>query len=98
MENALSASSARRLRETILVRIVAEARRTAELARLQYREGEADLLRLFDAEQRLVEAEDAQAIAVQERMEAFLDLYNATGGGVTVSVTPSVIPGQVHGG
>lgn len=93
VENALSAVERSALRETILVRIVAEARRTAELARLQYREGEADLLRLFDAEQRLVEAEDAQAIAVQERMEAFLDLYIATGGGVTVSVAPSLISG-----
>jgi multidrug efflux system outer membrane protein len=92
-ENALSAVERSALRESILVRIVAEARRTAELARLQYREGEADLLRLFDAEQRLVEAEDAQAIAVQERMEAFLDLYNATGGGVSVSVGPTIIPG-----
>lgn len=86
-QNSLSAVERSSLRETLLVGIVAEARRTAELARLQYREGEADLLRLFDAEQRLVEAEDAQAIALQERLEAFVDLYKATGGGVSVATS-----------
>ena len=89
-ENALSAIERSALREALLVGIVAEAQRTAELARLQYREGEADLLRLFDAEQRLVEAEDAHAVAVQERLEAFIDLYKATGGGVLVG-TPTLI-------
>lgn len=85
-QNSLSSVERSTLRQSLLVRLVAEARRTAELARLQYREGEADLLRLFDAEQRLVEAEDAQAIALQEQLEAFIDLYKATGGGVSVAV------------
>lgn len=85
-QNSLSSVERSALRQSLLVGLVAEARRTAELARLQYREGEADLLRLFDAEQRLVEAEDAQAIALQEQLEAFIDLYKATGGGVSVAV------------
>lgn len=89
-ENALSAIERSALREALLVGIVAEARRTAELARLQYREGEADLLRLFDAEQRLVEAEDAHAVAVQERLEAYIDLYKATGGGVSVGAAATL--------
>ena len=92
-ENALSAIERSALREALLVGIVAEAQRTAELARLQYREGEADLLRLFDAEQRLVEAEDAHAVAVQERLEAFIDLYKATGGGVFVGIPALVSAG-----
>ena len=59
---------------------MAQARETARLARLQYLEGDADLQRLFDAEQRLIESEDARLIAVQERLEAAIDLFKALGG------------------
>ena len=79
-ENALSATERARAREALLLQVVEEARLTARLARLQYIEGEADLQRLFDAEQRLVEAEDARAVALQERLEATIDLFTAMGG------------------
>jgi NodT family efflux transporter outer membrane factor (OMF) lipoprotein len=79
-ENGLSAVAQSRARETLLIEIVAEARTTARLARLQYLEGEADLQRVLDAEQLLVRAEDARAVALQERLEAAIDLYKALGG------------------
>jgi outer membrane protein TolC len=80
VENALAAVDRSRAREILLVEVLEEARLTARLARLQYIEGEADLRRLFDAEQRLVEAEDARAVALQERLEAAIDLFKAMGG------------------
>ena len=79
-ENALAAVEHARARETLLVDIVAEAETTARLARRQYLGGEADLLRVLDAEQLLVRAQDARAIALQERLEAAIDLYKALGG------------------
>lgn len=79
-ENALSAVERARAREELLLQVVEEARVTSRLARLQYMEGETDLQSLFDAEQRLVEAEDARAVAHQERLEAAIDLFKAMGG------------------
>lgn len=79
-EDALEAVGRSRARETLLDTIVSEAVTTARLARLQYVEGAADLQWVLDAEQRLVQAEDARAIAQQERLEAAIDLYRALGG------------------
>jgi outer membrane protein TolC len=80
VEDALTAVDRARAREILLIEVVEEARLTARLARLQYIEGEVDLQRLLDAEQRLVEAEDARAVALQERLEAAIDLFKAMGG------------------
>ncbi|HEX8366581.1 MAG TPA: efflux transporter outer membrane subunit [Allosphingosinicella sp.] len=79
-ENGLAAVAHSRAREALLVEIVAEATITARLARRQYLEGEADLQQVLDAEQLLVRAEDARAVAHQERLEAAIDLYKALGG------------------
>jgi len=83
-ENALGAVTRAQAREALLDDIVAEARVTARLARLQYLEGEADLQRVFDAEQRLSAAEDARAIAMQERLEAAINLYQSMGGAIAL--------------
>lgn len=80
VENAMSAVSRGAERAAITEDIVTQARETARLARLQYMEGDADLQRLFDAEQRLIESEDARLIAIQERLEAAIDLFKALGG------------------
>jgi len=80
VEDALSAVARSRAREALLLEVVEEARLTARLARLQYLEGEVDLQRVLAAEQLLVEAEDARAIALQERLEAAIDLFKAMGG------------------
>jgi outer membrane protein, multidrug efflux system len=80
VEDALSAVHRSSARETLLIEVVSEAQLTARLARLQYLGGEADLQRVLDAEQRLTEAEDARAVALQERLEAAIDLFKALGG------------------
>ncbi|HYD14653.1 MAG TPA: efflux transporter outer membrane subunit [Allosphingosinicella sp.] len=80
VENAISAVNRSGERAAITGEIVAQARETARLARLQYLEGDADLQRLFDAEQRLIENEDARLLTLQERLEAAIDLYKALGG------------------
>ena len=36
--------------------------------------------KVFDAESLLVQAEDARALALQQRLEAAIDLFRATGG------------------
>jgi len=79
-EDALTAVEKSQAREALLERVVEEARTTARLTRLQYIEGEADLRFVIDAQQLLVQAEDARAIARQERMNAAIDLYRAMGG------------------
>lgn len=80
VEDAMSAMERSREREATILGIVEEARLTARLARLRYLGGESDLRDVLDAEQLLVEAEDARAIVLQQRIEAAVDLFRATGG------------------
>ena len=79
-EDALAAVEQSRRREALLADAVEEARTTARLRRLQFVEGEADLRDVLEAQRFLVQAEDARAITVQERMNAAIDLYRALGG------------------
>jgi outer membrane protein TolC len=79
-EDALTAVRQSRARETLLDQVVEEARTTARLTRLQFIEGEADLRFVIDAQQLLVQSEDARAISLQERLNAAIDLYRAMGG------------------
>lgn len=80
VENALSAADRSREREALLLAVVEEAQLTSRLSRLRYVEGEADLRETLDAEALLVQAEDGRALAVQQRLEAQIDLFRATGG------------------
>jgi NodT family efflux transporter outer membrane factor (OMF) lipoprotein len=79
-QDALDASEQSRARFALLGRVVEEARTTARLTRLQYLEGEADLRAVIDAQQLFVQAEDSRALAIQERLNATIDLYRAMGG------------------
>lgn len=80
VENAISAGNRSREREQLILQSVEEARLTSRLARLSYIEGESDLRYVLDAESLLVQAEDARALALQQRLEAAIDLFRATGG------------------
>lgn len=80
VENARAAATRTRSREERVAQAAEEARRTARLTRLQYTEGEADIRDTIDAEERLIAAEDALALARQQRLEAAIDLFRATGG------------------
>ena len=55
--------------------------RAAELARIRYREGAIDFLRLLDAEREVLEAEDAVALAETELNTSVVAIYKALGGG-----------------
>lgn len=79
-EDALAAAEHSQARQAIIDQIVEEARTTLRLRRLQYIEGEADLRDVLDAQRLLVQAEDARAISLQERLNAAVDLYRAMGG------------------
>lgn len=80
VENALSSGRRSEEREALILQVLDEARLTARLARLSYIEGEADLRQVLDAESLLVQAEDARALVLQQRLEAAIDLFRATGG------------------
>jgi len=79
-EDALTALDSSRSRVALLSETIEAARLTARLARRQYVEGAADLQTVLNAERGLLDLEDAQAIAVQDRLDAAIDLYRAMGG------------------
>jgi multidrug efflux system outer membrane protein len=64
------------------------SRRAAELARIQYREGALDFLRLLDAERSVLQAEDAVAAAEANVNAAVVGIYKALGGGWDVEPGP----------
>jgi multidrug efflux system outer membrane protein len=57
------------------------SRRAAELARVQYREGALDFLRLLDAERTALQAEDSLASAETDLNTSVVVIYKALGGG-----------------
>jgi NodT family efflux transporter outer membrane factor (OMF) lipoprotein len=95
-EDALAGAARSAERERLIEEVVANAETTARLARLQYLEGDADLRNVLDAQRLLVQAEDARALVVQERLNAAADLYEAMGGvpqGPAYAAAP-VVPGK----
>jgi multidrug efflux system outer membrane protein len=74
-------NAARSERQEALQReVVAQARRSLQLAELRYREGSGDLLSVLDAQRTLFSALDALATQSLSRLTAALDLYKALGG------------------
>jgi multidrug efflux system outer membrane protein len=80
-ENSLVAYTQSLERLNALLRQTAASRRAAELARVRYREGASDFLRLLDAERTVLEAEDAVAVAQTQVNTAVVAIYKALGGG-----------------
>ncbi|WP_287470001.1 TolC family protein [Hydrogenophaga sp.] len=66
--------------EALQRELVAQARRSLELAELRYREGSGDLLSVLDAQRTLFSALDALSTQKLARLSAALDLYKALGG------------------
>lgn len=66
--------------EALQREVVAQARRSLQLAELRYREGSGDLLSVLDAQRTLFAALDALATQSLSRLSAALDLYKALGG------------------
>jgi multidrug efflux system outer membrane protein len=74
-----------------LAALVAQAdasRRAAELARIRYREGAVDFLRLLDAERTVLEAEDTVTLAEAELNIDVVAIYKALGGGWEAAPDP----------
>jgi multidrug efflux system outer membrane protein len=80
-ENAFVIYGQDRARLTSVVEQAAASRRAAELARVQYREGALDFLRLLDAERTLLQAEDEVATAETDLNSSVVNIYKALGGG-----------------
>jgi multidrug efflux system outer membrane protein len=80
-ENAFAVYGAQRQRLSSLIEQAAASREAAELARVRYREGAVDFLRLLDAERTLLQAEDALAGGETDLNTAVVLIYKALGGG-----------------
>jgi outer membrane protein, multidrug efflux system len=80
-ENAFAVYGAQRQRLSALIEQAAASREAAELARVRYREGAVDFLRLLDAERTLLQAEDALAGGETDLNTAVVLIYKALGGG-----------------
>ena len=80
-ENAFVTYGQERHRLVAVVEQASASRRAAELARIQYREGALDFLRLLDAERTVLEAEDAVASAETDLNGSVVAIYRALGGG-----------------
>lgn len=75
VENTLSSIARAREREVLLADVEKEALATSGLARRQYLEGDVDLQQLLDAQDLLIAAQDARAIARQELLAATIALW-----------------------
>ena len=78
-----------RTRLASAVEAATASQRAAELARVQYREGALDFLRLLDAERTALTAEDAVAAAETDLNESVVVIYEALGGGWEAAVPAS---------
>lgn len=78
-----------RVRLTAVVDQAVASRRAAELARVQYREGALDFLRLLDAQRTVLQAEDAVAAAETELNTSVVVIYKALGGGWEAAAGPA---------
>jgi multidrug efflux system outer membrane protein len=80
-ETAFVSYAQNRVRLAAVVDEAVASRRAAELARVQYREGALDFLRLLDAERSVLQAEDEVAGAETELNTSVVVIYKALGGG-----------------
>jgi multidrug efflux system outer membrane protein len=90
-ENAFVGYAQNQSRLAALIEQASASGRAAELARIRYREGAIEFLRLLDAERTLLEAEDAVARAETDLNTSVVAIYKALGGGWEVA--PAVAAG-----
>jgi multidrug efflux system outer membrane protein len=89
-ENAFVTYGTHRQRLQSVVEQAMASRTAAELARIQYREGALDFLRLLDAERTLLQAEDEVAAAEANLNASVVLIYKALGGGWEAAPAPAV--------
>lgn len=81
VDDSLNRSRVTRQQEINQQEILVQAERSLRLTETRYREGEADLLSLLDAQRSLFQAQDALVQQRLARLQASVDLYKALGGG-----------------
>ncbi len=81
VENALGQVTNAGKAENHLKREVEAAREAFTIAKLQYRQGSADILTVLQAQQTVFSAEDQLAQSTLARMQAVVHLFEALGGG-----------------
>jgi multidrug efflux system outer membrane protein len=81
VENALGQVTNNGKAENHLKREVEAAREAFTIAKLQYRQGSADILTVLQAQQTVFSAEDQLAQSMLARMQAVVHLFEALGGG-----------------
>src|SRR5262245_448227 len=89
-ENAFVTYGSHRERLESVVEQATASRTAAELARIQYREGALDFLRLLDAERTLLQAEDEVASAEANLNASVVLIYKALGGGWEAAPVPAI--------
>ena len=83
VENALVAVQRNTERMQILTRATAAAREASALSALQYQAGQVDLLVALDAQRTLLDLEQQTVTTAANRATAYVQLYQALGGGWT---------------
>ena len=81
MNNALFAIKQTTIRLQLQRQVVAASRRAFELSEQQLRAGTADIVTVLNTQLTLFQAEDALWQAQLARLQAFVSLYQALGGG-----------------
>jgi NodT family efflux transporter outer membrane factor (OMF) lipoprotein len=75
---------------------VAAARRSVELAVVQYREGAVDYQRVLDAERSLLQQQDSLARTTSSAATSAIALYKALGGGWALRQGQPVVPAETQ--
>jgi len=83
VENALAAVQRQTERRDILTRATTAAREAATLSALQYQAGQVDLLVSLDAQRTQLDLEQQTVTTAANRATAYVQLYQALGGGWT---------------
>ena len=81
VDDALGTAATSQRQESTQAEVVAQARRTLQLAEVRYREGTDTLLTVLDAQRTLFSARDALAQQRLSRLGAAVGLYRVLGGG-----------------
>ncbi len=95
VENALIAFLKAQQRAVKLAGATAAAKRTTELAMLQYREGIADFTTVLTAEQNLLTQQDSLAVTLGDISSQLVGVYRAMGGGWQLREGQDVVPPEV---
>ena len=74
----------------------AAAKRSADLAVLQYREGITDFTTVLTAEQNLLQQQDALAVSRGEIPSSLIRTYRALGGGWEIREGQELVPAEVR--